>query len=195
VKREIHLFVLPLVTLLALAAAPVPSRGDTLADRLSAAGSKAKAGRHLEAFEDLKAAEFELWQKMPAMKSRRVVLVTEEPAFFGSYLPKPDNRYRKGEPVLIYVEPVGYTISEEEGLYRFLLTADFTLVSGKGEILGGQRDFGRWEMTSRQPVTEFMMFFTYDFSGLSPGEYTIETLIKDANSERTLTLNTPIVVE
>ncbi len=194
-KREVCLFVLPLVTLLALAAAPAPSRGDTLADRLSSAGSKAAAGRHLEAFEDLKAAEFELWRQLPAMESRRVILVSEEPAFFGSYLPKPDNRYRTGEPVLIYVEPVGYTISEGEGLYRFLLTADFTLVSGKGEILGGQRDFGRWEMTSRQPVTEFMMFFTYDFSGLSPGDYTIETLIKDANSDRTLTLNTPIVVE
>ena len=129
------------------------------------------------------------------MESRRVVLVSEEPTSFGSYLPKPDNRYRAGDPVLIYVEPMGYTISEEGGLYRFHLTADFTLVSGKGAILGGQRDFGRWEMTSRQPPTDFMMLFTYEFSGLVPGDYTIETLIKDANSDRTLTLNTPIVVE
>jgi len=195
VKREFRLFALPLVTLIALAAAAAPSRGDTLSDRLSSAGSKAAAGRHLEAFEDLKAAEFELWRKMPSMESRRVILVTEEPPFFGSYLPKPDNRYRAGDPVLIYVEPMGYTISEEGGLYRFHLTADFTLVSGKGEILGGQRNFGNWETTSRQPVTEFMMFFTYDFSGLTPGDYTIETLIKDANSTRTLTLTTPIVVE
>ena len=94
VKREFRLFALPLVTLLALAAAPAPSRGDALSDRLSSAGSKAAAGRHLEAFEDLKAAEFELWRKMTAMESRRVVLVAEEPAFFGSFLPKYSWVYR-----------------------------------------------------------------------------------------------------
>jgi hypothetical protein len=195
VKRKVCLLIWLLAALLVLASSPAPTRGDSLADRLSSAGSKAAAGRHLEAFEDLKAAEFELWRKMTAMESRRTVLVAEEPAFFGSYLPKPDNRYRAGEPVLIYVEPVGYTIGEEDGRYHLLLTADFTLVSGQGAILGGQRDFGRWEMTSRQPPTDFMMFFTYEFSGLTPGDYTIETLIKDANSDRTLTLNTPITVE
>ena len=94
----------------------------------------------------------------------------------------------------LYVEPVGYTIREEGGEYSFSLTADFTLVGGEGQILGGQRDFGRWEMSGRRPVTEFMMYFTFDFEGLPAGTYTIETLIKDSFSDRTLELSTPVAI-
>jgi uncharacterized protein (DUF2141 family) len=49
-------------------------------------------------------------------------------------------------------------------------------------------------MSSRRPVTEFMMFFTFDFSGLTPGSYAIETIIKDSNSDKTINMTTPITV-
>ena len=108
--------------------------------------------------------------------------------------PKAGGRYRTGEPVYLYLAPIGYTISESGEEFAFSLTADFTLVGGDGQILGGQRDFGRWEMRGRRPVTEFMMFFTFDFEGLPAGSYTIETLIRDSLSNRTLALSTPITI-
>ena len=178
--------------LFTLLAAVLPTEAGEIAGQLESVSSKAKGGDFLGAYEDLKEAELLLWKKMPAMETRTVVLVTEEPPFYGAYVPRPDNRYRSGEPVLIYAEPVGYTISEAEGIYSFKLTADFTLTDSDGQVLGGQRGFGNWEMVSRRPITEFMMYFTYDFSGLPPGEYAVETVVHDDNSDKSLRFTTPI---
>lgn len=173
---------------------PGTSRCAELDASLAAVGAKAAGGRAFEAFEEIKRAELELWRTMPGMAARRAVLVEEEPAFFGSYTPKAGGAYRPGEPVYLYIEPVGYTIRESGEEYSFSLKADFTLVDGDGQILGGQRDFGRWEMSGRRPVTEFMMFFTFDFEGLPAGNYTIETLIMDTLSNRTLEVDLPITI-
>jgi hypothetical protein len=174
--------------------APAAGRCDSLAARLDAVRAKAEVGRAAEAFEDLKAAELELWKRMTSLSARRLVLIEEEPPPDGAYSPRGGNLFRKGEPVRIALEPVGYTLKEEGGLYRLLLTTDFTVVDDQGSIYGGQRDFGRWEAASRRPVTEFLMFFTYDLSGLAPGEYVIETVVRDAYSDRTLELATPVVI-
>ncbi len=173
---------------------PPATPAASVPEMLSAVQAKADRGEFLGALEELAGAEFVIWKSMPSMALRQAVLVTGEPAFFGSYQPRDDNRYRAGEPVLLYVEPVGYTITEGSGGYRFALTADFTLVDGAGQILGGQREFGRWEVSARRPVTDFMMYFTFDFSGLKAGTYNIETTVRDLNSEKTLEFITPFVV-
>ena len=183
--------------LLALAATlvtPPAAPAASVAEMLAEVQAKADGGELLEALEMLGAAEFALWKSMPSMALRRAVLVTGEPAFFGSYESRGDNRYRPDEPVLLYVEPAGYSILEDKGNYRFALTADFTLVDGGGQILGGQREFGRWEMSARRPVTDFMMYFTFDFTGLKAGSYNIETTVRDLNSDRVLEFVTPFVV-
>jgi hypothetical protein len=182
------------LVLLLAAFAHASGRCDSLAAQLDAVRVKAEAGLAAEAFEDLKAAELELWKRMTSLSARRLVLIEEEPPPDGAYRPRDGNLFRKGEPVRIALEPVGYTLKEEGGLYRLLLTTDFTVVDDQGSIYGGQRDFGRWEAASRRPVTEFLMFFTYDLSGLAPGEYVIETVVRDAYSDRTLELATPVVI-
>lgn len=182
------------LALLLTAFAPASGRCDSLAARLDAVRVQADEGHAVEAFEDLKAAELELWKRMASLSARRLVLIEEEPPPDGAYRPRVGNLFRKGEPVRIALEPVGYTLKEEGGLYRLLLTTDFTVVDDQGSIYGGQRDFGRWEAASRRPVTEFLMFFTYDLGGLAPGEYVIETVVRDAYSDRTLELATPVII-
>jgi hypothetical protein len=174
--------------------APASGRCDSLAARLDAVRVKAEDGRTAEAFEELKRVELELWRLMTSLSARRLELIEEEPPPDGAYRPRVGNLFRKGEPVRIALEPVGYVLKEEDGLYRLLLTTDFTVVDDRGNIYGGQRDFGRWEAASRRPVTEFLMFFTYDLGGLAPGEYVIETVVRDAYSDRTLELATPVVI-
>lgn len=169
-------------------------RADSFADQTEEARTAAGAGRHLEAYEALKKAELTLWNSMTEMALRKTVLVTEEPPFFGAYIPRETNRYRSGEPILLYVEPVGYTIVETDGIYSYSLTADVSLLEKSGNVLGGQKDFGRWQFGSRRPVTEFMMYFTFDFSGLAEGDYLVETIIRDQNSAKTITFTTPIVI-
>jgi hypothetical protein len=182
------------LALLLAVLAPVSGRCASLAARLDAVKVKAETGRAAEAFEDLKAAELELWKGMTALSARKLVLIEEEPPPDGVYRPRAGNFFRRGEAVRIALEPVGYALKEEDGLYRLLLTTDFTVVDGQGNIYGGQREFGRWEAASRRPVTEFLMFFTYDLGELAPGEYVIETVVRDAYSDRTLELATPVVI-
>jgi len=148
----------------------------------------------LERLERHKAAELELWRTMETMSLRQGLLVSEEPSSYGAYTPREDNRFRRGDPIIIYAEPVGHTIREENGLYRISLTADYALLDGTGTLLAGQRDIGNWEMESRRPVMEFMIFFTYDFSDFPTGAYTLETVVNDAFSDRSLKIDTPIVI-
>jgi hypothetical protein len=163
----------------------------------AAAGSAAAEGgrgHDLETYEKHKAAELEIWRRMETMALRQALLVEEEPSSFGVYAPRGDNRYRPGDPVHIYAEPVGHTIREADGIYVISLALDFTLLDESGKILGGQRDFDRLEMESRRPVMEFMVSFTYDTEGLPAGNYTFETLIRDSFSDRRLKVQMPIVI-
>ncbi len=180
---------------LILVLSAVSSRGDTLSRSLESALSEAGSGQYLKAIETLTGAEMILWGRMTEMTTRRDLLVKKEPLSFGAYDPRPNNLFRPGETIIVYAEPVGYTIQESEGRYRFALTADFNLLDGKGQVLGGQRDFGRWERVSHTPATDFMLFITYDSTELAPGNYAIETLINDTNSSRSVKLITPVIIE
>jgi len=160
---------------------------------LAAAGPEEQSAA-LESLERHKAAELALWRTMETMSLRQGLLVSEEPASYGVYTPRESNRFLPGEPIIIYAEPVGHTIREEDGLYRIALTADYALLDGAGTLLAGQRDIGSWKMESRRPVLEFMLFFTYDFSDFPAGAYTLETVVKDAFSDRSLKIDTPIVI-
>lgn len=160
---------------------------------VSAAGLKESA-RDLDALEQHKDAELALWRAMTDIYARRALLVTGEPLSFGVYTPRKDNRYLPGEPVHIYVEPVGHTIREEGGLYTVSLALDFTLMDESGKLLGGQRNYDRLEMKSRRPVMEFMAFFTYDTEGLAAGRYIFETLLRDSFADRNLKVAIPVVI-
>lgn len=188
-----HVRLLTFVAAVLLIAGPVSAAGPFDAE-IEKARAAAEAGKSLEAYEALKEAELALWNSMTEISLRKTVLVTEEPPFFGAYTPRENSRYHPGEPILLYVEPVGYTIIEEDGIYSYSLTADVTLLDTKGGVLGGQKDFGTWKFASRRPVTEFMMYFTFDFTGLDGGEYVIETIIRDQHSPKTAAFSTPVTI-
>lgn len=183
-----------LLAFIATLTTPRPTPAASVPETLSAVRTKVEQGEFLDALEELRSAEFDIWKAMPSMVLRKAVLVTGEPSFSGSYLPRGSNRYAPNEPVQLYVEPAGYTIVEEKSGYRFALTADFTLVDSEGRILGGQREFHRWELTARRPVTGYWMYLTFEFSDLKAGTYNIETVFRDLNSDRTLEFVTPFVV-
>jgi hypothetical protein len=160
---------------------------------LSAAETK-MAPANLDALEGHKAAELDLWGRMGGMFARRVLLVDEEPVSYGVYTPRKDNRFLAGEPVRIYVEPVGHTIRKKEDLFLVSLSLDFTLVDESGKVLGGERGYDRLELKSRRPLMEFMTHFTYDTAGLPPGSYVFETLLRDSFSSRSLKVEVPVII-
>ena len=176
-----------------LVAGPASGAGP-FSEEIEKARAAAGAGKSLEAYEALKEAELALWNSMTEIFLRKTVLVTEEPPLFEAYVPRKDNRYRPGEAIFLFAEPVGYTILEQDGVYSYDVTADVTIVDSNGVIRGGQKDFGSWKFASRRPVVELGLYFTFDLSGLDEGDYIIETVIRDRNSPKTASFSTPVTI-
>lgn len=133
------------------------------------------------------------WRRFP-FTAINVHLVAAPPAGYGQYLPRVDNVYRPGEPLILYLEPVGFKVKydADQGSYTYRLAADFNLVDAWGMVVGGRRGFGRFEDTTRHFPDRIPLTFTYSLAGLPPGSYRVETILRDLLGKRSHTVVTPI---
>ncbi len=168
---------------LALAAMPARAGEEEVAALLERAGKAVAAGDWREAFAALEPAYLETFARMP-LAIRKATFVAEEPASFGSYEPRPDHTFRPGEPLLVYLEPVGYAFRDAgDGTVVYGFAADVAILSADGEVLGGQRDFGRWEFRARTPNTASFVFLRLELEGLPVGDYRLAVRVRDAGSD------------
>jgi hypothetical protein len=137
----------------------------------------------LEKLKSLRAELEYAWNETP-LTATNIAFVTQQPEGYGMYVPRADDIFNAIDPILIYCEPVGYTVVKNGDQYEFNLSADFTVADDKGNILGGQENFGSWGVKSRAFNTEFMMFFTFNLKGLPGGKYKLQVTLKDANSDK-----------
>ena len=123
-----------------------------------------------------------------------VNLVAAPPEGYGRFIPRVDNVYRPGEPLIIYLEPVGFKVTraEESREYQYRLTADFNLVDAWGLVVGGRRGFGRFHGVSRVFPNRLPLTFTYSLAGLPPGRYRVETILHDELGKKTHAVTTII---
>ncbi len=133
------------------------------------------------------------WRRFP-FTAINVHLVAAPPSGYGQYLPRVDNVYRPGEPLILYLEPVGFKVNydADQGSYTYRLAADFNLVDAWGMVVGGRRGFGRFEDTTRHFPDRIPLTFTYSLAGLPPGSYRVETILRDLLGKRSYTVVTPI---
>ncbi|KMY68715.1 hypothetical protein AAU61_03625 [Desulfocarbo indianensis] len=136
------------------------------------------------------------WKRLP-FTAIEVHLVAAPPTGFGEYLPRVDNVYRPSEPLILYLEPVGFGVNhdKEKDAYSYLMSADFNLVDSWGHVVSGRRQFGRFEGESRHFPSRLPLSFTYSLSGLPPGEYRLETVLRDMLGKKSHTIVTPIRIE
>ena len=157
------------------------------------AKQQAAAGKNVDALNTLREAYQEISDKMP-MDFRRSVFVGEKATGFGMMMPRPDNVFKPGEVILIYVEPVGFGWRKVDGLYSSVITADFEIQTPEGKILGGQKKFGRFTIAGQDRNIEYMMHLTYNVTGLAEGEYIVSTVFHDEVSRKNATLNMNFVI-
>ena len=176
-----------------LAIAATPAAAGDIADAASKAESLVDAGKYAEAMASLNDARAMVWNAAP-LTINKAVLVASDPQGFGIYDIRDNNLYKSGEPIVIYTEPSGFGYGRDGELYTINMALDFNIKSSTGESLASQENFAKWELRSRVPNKEFMGKLTYTFSGIDPGDYVVETVIRDQNSDKTITFPTPFKI-
>ncbi|MFZ5586447.1 MAG: hypothetical protein ACOZHQ_10995 [Thermodesulfobacteriota bacterium] len=175
-----------------LAAAP-PAGFDQSLMEAKAALAKKDAGATLAA---LRQATALAWRELP-FTALNVHLAAAPPSGYGQFIQRVDNVYRPSEPLILYLEPVGFRVDHDakQEVYTYSLTADFNLVDAWGRVVGGRREFGRFGGESRHFPDRFPLTFTYSLSGLPPGEYRVETTLRDLIGRQAHTVVTPFRIE
>jgi hypothetical protein len=184
IKRGIVVKGLPLLCALLIIgpAATVPADESPIT-LLDEARAQINGLQFKEAMSTLQALMLKVWSASP-MFVAKAVLVEKKASGFGMYQPRVNNVFKKKEPILIYVEPVGYTINRKGDIFSFGLETDFSLLDMNGKVLGGQRNFGKWAWNSHSPNMEIFMNLDFTLTGLSPGKYAIECVVRDKNSDK-----------
>lgn len=127
----------------------------------------------------------QVWDAAKDIGIHQTILVTEPAAGFGIYNPRADEKYKVGEPILIYAEPFGYGYgSAGEGLYTIGFTVDLKVTTEAGEVLGEMPGVADMALTSRFKNREFQANLTYTLDGIAPGRYVLETTLRDKNSDK-----------
>jgi hypothetical protein len=183
-----------IAALAVLAGCLVPAFAGEIVDLAREAETKAKAGDPVAAVELLRRATSVMAAQGP-LALRRVQFIAEPPNGFGIYKPRADNVFKPGEPLIIYAEPVGMGWKTADGVNHALVAADFEIRTPDGKILGGQKDFGRFEFTSHDQNQEIMTHLTIRLSGAPAGSYVFAATYRDQINGKSANLTLPFEIK
>jgi hypothetical protein len=162
-------------------------------DLARAAEAKANAGQFVEAVETLRGALASLMARGP-LALRRVQFITELPKGFGLYQPRANSVFRPGEPLIVYAEPVGMGWRTEGDVHHAHVVTDFEIRTSEGRVLGGQKEFGRFQFDSRDRNQEVMTHLTIRLSGAQRGSYVFSATYRDQVNGKSATLELPFEI-
>lgn len=182
------------VALLALACAAAPSLAGPLRDAAEKAETAAKTGGAVEAYSSMREAFADFAAGLP-FQVGKALFVTEKPAAYGAYTPRPATAFRPGEPLITYVELIGLTWKPiEGGRQQSSFTVDLELKDGNGATLAAQKGFGSFTFTGFVRNQEIYTHLTLDVSGARPGNYSVYYTINDVNGKQSAVLQQAFTV-
>ena len=189
--KPLFLIAFPLiaaVSALPASAGPIADKAAEIEGLIAAQDSAAAGAAAAELFS-------QVWETAPEISFRQVVLVAEPASGFGVYNPRADAIYKVGEPVIIYAEPYGYGFgAPAEGLYSIGFIVDLKVTSASGDLLGELPNLTELALQSRAQNHEFQANLTYTLDGIVPGNYILQTTLRDQNSDRTGSFETAIEI-
>lgn len=156
-----------------------------VADAATAVEAQMAAADFTAALAGADAMVAQVWDATPDIGIRQTLLVTEPAAGFGIYNPRPDEKFKVGEPILVYAEPFGFGYgSAGDGLYAIGFVVDLRILSESGEVLGDMPAIVNLDLNTRYKNREFQANLTYTLEGAPPGRYVLETTLHDKNSAK-----------
>lgn len=137
----------------------------------------------------------QVWDMTPNLGFTETLLVAEPAPGYGIYNPRPTINYKLGESIYVYAEPYGYGFgSPGDGLNSIGFFVDLQVVAADGSILGEVPNVVELDLTTRVRNREFQATITYDLSGIAPGAYVLITTLRDKNSAKSGSFETPIEI-
>lgn len=189
-----------------IAAAPAPkptSPGSDPAPLLEQARQSLAQGQDRQALGQIEGAALALWQRLP-LELARAILVAEPAKGYGIYQPRKDNVYLvasperpvfpgKGQPMYLYLEPVGYHLEAlPGGRAQISLAMDVDLFDAQGKSLFSKKDFMRTQTVSHHFNREFFLNVTVNLKGAPPGVYQLRLTLKDLVGKQQAVATLPV---
>jgi hypothetical protein len=191
IKKSVAKLRLPMAGwLLVLALASPAGAASPFADGLEQAAQNYERDPR-QSLQALRQAIAALWSRLP-LGVEQWRFLQDVPTPGGSYQVREDKPFAAEEPVILYLEPIGFTVREEEGLYNYHLAIDFNMVDAWGHVVGGRRQFSALQGPALTFPDHLSLVISYSLLGLTPGEYRIETTLRDMLKQRAYTLTTPL---
>jgi hypothetical protein len=169
-------------------------RAGEIEDLAREAEKQASAGQHLQAIETLRRATNLMAAKGPFLL-RKVQFITEPPKGFGIYTPRPGNVFPRGEALIVYAEPIGMTWKTEGAFNRAAMATDFDIRTPDGKVLGGQKEFGKFEFNSRELNQEIHTHLTITLTGAQPSKYVLVATYRDLIGGKRASLELPFEIK
>ncbi len=174
---------------------PLPLFAQSLADQVAQVESLLAAGQDAEALAATRALHGTVWDTTVGLTIGEAVLTADPAPLWGIYNPRENDRFKAGEPILIYAEPMGFGYgSAGDGLYSIGFYVDLKVVRDTGELVGDLPGVTELNVTSRYMNREFPANLTYTLDGIAPGRYVLQTTLRDKNSAKIGSFDTSVEI-
>jgi hypothetical protein len=179
----------------AISVAPAaPSGGADKEAQSAAATAQAATDKAIETINAARALTAEALNSAP-LGFRRILFVRDVPDGFAAYEPRADNIFTPDEPLIVYTEPIGVAWTKDGDEFSTKLSVDFEIRSPDGKVLAGQRGFGEFALSAREPPLDFMTHVKLDVTGAPAGAYILGLTMHDTKSGKSTTTDLPFEIK
>jgi len=159
-----------------------------------AAPTQADMDKAIEAIDTARGSAVEALAKAP-LGFRRILFVSEIPEGFAAYKARADNVFRADEPLIVYTEPIGVAWAKDGDEFATKLVVDFEIRQPDGQVLAGQKSFGEFALSAREPPLDFMTHIKIDVTGAPPGSYILGLTLHDTKSGKSRSTDLPFEIK
>lgn len=169
-----------------------PAAAGEVADKAALAETLIDRGYGEAALAAFDKATAAFWAASPLQL--RVITFVDDVTGYGNYVARTDTRFRKGDTLRLYLEPVGYGFASDGGGVRAAIAVDVEIRTPGGLILGSAEDFVRLEWKGRTPMHEVHATVATPLPDLKPGDYLLVLTLRDQGSAKTEEVTLPFAV-
>ncbi|MDD5643972.1 MAG: hypothetical protein PHO00_00790 [bacterium] len=140
-----------------------------------------RQGKYIDAVDNLKDAVKIAWSKA-GISARNINFIAAGGTGFRKFEIREEKPFLSGENIIVYLEPVGFTVTEKNGMYFAHLKADYELLDNEGRELAKEVEFGDFEIEDTTFFTDISLNLNFSFTGLIESKYTLKITLRDTLS-------------